>query len=114
MDEALFHAGIHPERPASSLDKEEIQRLYAAIKTTLAEAIEKGGHTIRSYVNSQGQIGMFQAHLNYLLIPGRGSPVRHAAQSWRKGIVGGRGTVYCLPARNEDEPKIGSCHIVGY
>ncbi len=63
VDESLFRSGIHPERLASSLTKHEITALHQEIIATLHEAVEKGGSTIRSYVNSQGQIGMFQLEL---------------------------------------------------
>ena len=42
-DEILFRARIHPERPASSLAKEEIGRLHAAIAAVLDEAIRAEG-----------------------------------------------------------------------
>lgn len=42
-DEILFVAGIRPDRKVSSLDEGEIERLYAAIRKVLGEAIEKGG-----------------------------------------------------------------------
>jgi formamidopyrimidine-DNA glycosylase len=42
-DESLFQARIHPERPASSLSKVEIDRLHAAISDVLARAITAEG-----------------------------------------------------------------------
>ena len=38
-DEVLFRSRIHPERPASTLNPTEIERLHAAIGSVLAEAI---------------------------------------------------------------------------
>lgn len=93
VDEALFHSGIHPERPASSLTKEEIEKLYTSIKETLATAIEKGGSTVRSYVNSQGQMGMFQLEL--FAYSRKGQPCKRCGTIMERIIVGGRGTVYC-------------------
>jgi formamidopyrimidine-DNA glycosylase len=63
VDEALFRAGIHPERIANTLNKNELALLHREIVATLSEAVKKGGSTIRSYVNSQGEIGMFQLEL---------------------------------------------------
>ena len=60
VDEALFRAGIHPERKANHFRIKEIAIFIKKIAATLSEAVKKGGSTIRSYVNSQGQIGMFQ------------------------------------------------------
>jgi formamidopyrimidine-DNA glycosylase len=93
VDEALFRSGIHPERPANSLKHEEIHLLHQEIVTTLREAVEKGGSTVRSYVNSQGQIGMFQLEL---FVYGRkGEPCKKCGQPLQKIVVGGRGTHYC-------------------
>lgn len=47
-----------------SLTVEEIERIYEATVTTLGEAVKRGGSTIRTYINSQGQIGSFQELLN--------------------------------------------------
>lgn len=93
VDEALFRARIHPERPANSLTKEEITRLHKEISDTLSEAVEKGGSTIRSYVNSQGQIGMFQLEL---FVYGRkGEDCKICGSTLERIVTGGRGTVYC-------------------
>lgn len=93
VDEALFRANIHPLRAANSLSREELSRLKDAIVETLTEAVEKGGTTIRSYVNSQGEIGMFQLELN---VYGReGEPCKRCGSIIEKMKVGGRGTHIC-------------------
>ncbi|MCM3547482.1 formamidopyrimidine-DNA glycosylase [Niallia circulans] len=93
VDEALFRSGIHPERTASSLSKEEYQNLHKEIKRTLKEAIEAGGSSIKSYVNGQGEIGMFQQQLH---VYGRKQqPCHHCDTAIEKIVVGGRGTHYC-------------------
>ncbi|CAM3961945.1 DNA-formamidopyrimidine glycosylase [Mesobacillus thioparans] len=93
VDEALFRAKIHPERIANSLSQEEESVLYREIVSTLSEAVEKGGSTIRSYVNSQGQIGMFQLQL---LVYGRkNEPCKVCGTPLEKTVVGGRGTHFC-------------------
>ncbi|CEG28172.1 DNA-formamidopyrimidine glycosylase [Bacillus sp. B-jedd] len=93
VDEALFRSGIHPERLANSLNEKEIAKLYSEIVSTLGEAVEKGGSTIRSYVNSQGQIGMFQ--LDLLVYGRKGEECKKCGGPLSKGVVGGRGTHYC-------------------
>ena len=42
VDEALFRAGIHPERVASQLTDEEYEKLYEEIVATLQEAVKQG------------------------------------------------------------------------
>ncbi|PKG25006.1 DNA-formamidopyrimidine glycosylase [Niallia nealsonii] len=93
VDEALFRSKIHPERVASTLHEEEIERLYKEIIATLSEAVEKGGSTIRSYVNTQGQIGMFQLEL--FVYGRRGEDCKNCGATLERIIVGGRGTVFC-------------------
>jgi formamidopyrimidine-DNA glycosylase len=93
VDEALFRSGIHPERAADDLSKEEIEILHKEISDTLSEAVQKGGSTIRSYVNSQGQIGMFQLEL---FVYGRkGEDCKVCGSSLERIVSGGRGTVFC-------------------
>lgn len=93
VDESLFKAKIHPLRPAKSLSDDEIDRLRIAIVETLREAVKKGGTTIRSYVNSQGEIGMFQLELN--VYGQEGEPCKQCGTEIEKTKVGGRGTHIC-------------------
>ncbi|GGA48761.1 DNA-formamidopyrimidine glycosylase [Paenibacillus physcomitrellae] len=93
VDEALFRAGIHPERPADSLSDDEFVKLYQSIITTLTEAVEAGGSSIKSYVNGQGEMGMFQQQLQ---IYGRKNEIcNRCGGVIEKSVVGGRGTHYC-------------------
>jgi formamidopyrimidine-DNA glycosylase len=93
VDEALFRSKIHPERVASSLKKKEIETLHHEIIATLSEAVTKGGSTIRSYVNSQGQIGMFQLEL--FVYGKKAEPCQRCGTELQKITVGGRGTHFC-------------------
>ncbi|MBM7564089.1 DNA-formamidopyrimidine glycosylase [Paenibacillus sacheonensis] len=93
VDEALFTAGIHPEREAVTLKSPEWIRLYDAIRATLGRAVEAGGSSIKSYVNGQGEMGMFQ---HQLLIYGRNdAPCTRCGTMIVKTVVGGRGTHTC-------------------
>jgi formamidopyrimidine-DNA glycosylase len=93
VDEALFRAGIHPERLASTLTNNEISILHSEIVDTLTEAVNKGGSTIRSYVNSQGEMGMFQLEL--YAYGRKGEECKKCGTPLEKTTVGGRGTHYC-------------------
>ena len=45
-DEVLWRAALSPERPASSLDDQELRRLQRQVRATIASLIERGGsHT---------------------------------------------------------------------
>lgn len=93
VDETLFRSKIHPERQAASLSSEEITALHQEIVATLTEAVTKGGSTIRSYLNSQGQIGMFQLQL--FVYGKKDEPCQRCGTELQKIKVGGRGTHFC-------------------
>lgn len=93
VDESLFLAGIHPEREARSLSKREMAKLYEAIVTTLNEAVAVGGSTIKSYVNGQGEIGMFQHQ--FKMYGRKNEPCFQCGNNIEKTVLGGRGTHYC-------------------
>lgn len=59
-NEALFEAGIHPERSANTLTPQEVERLYHAIRKVLMEALQAGGETFSNYVNIWGEAGLYQ------------------------------------------------------
>lgn len=93
VDEALFRSGIHPKRPSNELTAEEIKILHQEIIATLKEAVDAGGSTIRSYVNSQGEIGMFQLQIQ---VYGRANePCNKCQTILERTKTNGRGTVYC-------------------
>lgn len=93
VDESLFKAGIHPERPAGTLTGKQVKKLHESIVATLAEAVDQGGSSIKSYVNGQGEMGMFQQSL---LVYGRkDEPCVHCGTQIVRFVVGGRGTHIC-------------------
>ncbi|QYR23286.1 DNA-formamidopyrimidine glycosylase [Paenibacillus sp. sptzw28] len=107
VDEALYAAGIHPEREANTLVSAEWSRLYEAVRATLGRAVEAGGSSIKSYVNGQGEMGMFQ---HELLVYGRkNEPCSRCGRFIEKFVVGGRGTHICtacqpLPKKKSAKP----------
>jgi formamidopyrimidine-DNA glycosylase len=48
-DESLFEAKINPNRSGASLKKEEVGRLYKAIKRIITRAIKVGGSSVATY-----------------------------------------------------------------
>lgn len=92
-DEALFEARISPFRKASSLAKEEISRLHAAVKHVLELGIEYGGTTFNSYVNAEGTPGKMR---DYLKVYGReGLPCRGCDGEVVRTKIGQRSAHYC-------------------
>ncbi|MRH42890.1 DNA-formamidopyrimidine glycosylase [Aquibacillus halophilus] len=99
VDETLYRARIHPLRKGSQLSKTEVESLQHFSIETLAEAVKQGGTTIRSYVNSQGQIGMFQQQL--FAYGQENKPCKNCGTMISKIKVGGRGTHFCASCQKE-------------
>lgn len=93
VDEALFRAGLKPTRRAKSLKKEEVLRLYEAVKEVLREAIKHRGTTFSDYRDGRGGKGNF---VPYLRVYGRGGEkCLKCSFLLKKAKVAGRGSVYC-------------------
>ncbi|OXM84328.1 DNA-formamidopyrimidine glycosylase [Paenibacillus rigui] len=93
VDESLFLAGIHPEREANTLSAKELAELHQAIVSTLQDAVAAGGSSIKSYVNGQGEIGLFQHQLK--TYGRKGEPCSVCGHAIEKTVLGGRGTHFC-------------------
>ena len=64
--EALFGAGIHPQRSAGRISAPRWERLADSIRRTLESAIDAGGSTLRDFVSAEGRPGYFQhRHMVY-------------------------------------------------
>ena len=94
--EALFAARIDPKRAANSLSLAECNKLVTAIKSVLKRAIEKGGSSLRDYVQADGELGFFQ---HEFAVYGReGEPCKGCTCKTKKVLrmtQGGRSTFYC-------------------
>jgi len=99
VDEALFQARIHPERPAGSLDHDEIRRLHRAIRDRLAAAVAAGGASIDSYRDSLGERGTMQDLLRVHLHQGELCP--RCRTPIVKTRVAQRGTYWCPTCQPE-------------
>lgn len=97
--EALFAAGIHPGRPASSLTDAEKAELLKAVKDVLARAIRQGGSSVDEYVRLSGKQGGF---VKYLKVYDRANKPCSVCRTPIKRIsLGGRGTYFCPHCQKE-------------
>jgi formamidopyrimidine-DNA glycosylase len=92
-NEALFRAGIHPDRAANRVSRARYKRLVMEVKAVLTEAIAAGGSTLRDFVNTAGEPGYFQ--LDYFVYGRHGQPCKVCATPLRLMRHGGRATVFC-------------------
>jgi formamidopyrimidine-DNA glycosylase len=91
--EALFDAGIHPNRPSQRVARVRLERLAGSIKRVLGYAIERGGTTLRDFVNESGEPGYFAQEL---LVYGRaGETCRRCGATIRSRQIGQRASAYC-------------------
>ncbi|MFT7287066.1 MAG: formamidopyrimidine-DNA glycosylase [Halieaceae bacterium] len=92
--EALFMAGIRPDRSATRISLLRYEALAMAIKQVLASAIEQGGTTLRDFVGGDGKPGYFAQQLS---VYGRaGKPCKRCETPLREKRLGQRSSVYCV------------------
>jgi formamidopyrimidine-DNA glycosylase len=91
--ESLFRAGIRPTTRAARLSRERCDRLADAIRQTLAQAIERGGSTLRDFAGADGQGGYFQ--LECAVYGRHGEPCRACGTPVRMAHHQQRATYWC-------------------
>ena len=92
-NEALFAAGIRPDRAAGKISLARYERLVDEVKRVLARSITQGGTTLRDFVGGDGKPGYFRQQL---LVYGRGGEAcRQCAAELIEVRLGQRSTVYC-------------------
>jgi formamidopyrimidine-DNA glycosylase len=91
--EALFRAGIDPRTRCDRLSRPRCARLLAALRETLARALELGGSTLRDFSDAHGMAGEFQAEA---LVYGReAQPCLRCAAVVRRIVQAQRSTFFC-------------------
>jgi len=97
--ESLYRAGISPRRLAKTVQGQRAERLAAAIKEVLTEAIAAGGSSLRDYVQTNGELGYFQHRWAVYEREGQpcpdcdcGAPARGGV---RRIVQTGRSTFFC-------------------
>jgi formamidopyrimidine-DNA glycosylase len=91
--DALYMAGIHPERPALSLTDAEASGLFVAIEDVLRKSIAVGGASASNYVNALGEKGSYQDH--FLVYKKEGEVCRNCSSLILRIKTGGRSTFFC-------------------
>jgi len=92
--EALFLAGIRPDRAAQRISGPRYDALAAHIKQVLTNAITVGGTTLRDFVGGDGKPGYFAQQLH---VYGRaGEPCKACGSVLRGKLIGQRASVYCI------------------
>jgi formamidopyrimidine-DNA glycosylase len=92
-DESLFRAGIRPRRRADSISRENLRKLFLAVKEVLQEAIALGGSSISDYVDADGEEGFFQ--LEHRVYGREGEPCLVCKTPIKRMVIAGRSSHYC-------------------
>ncbi len=92
-DEALFAAGLHPQRPASTLSGAEVKRLHGAIRRVLTAALRDRGASFSDYVDASGREGRHQFRVQ--VFRRTGQPCYACGGEIERVKVAGRSTHFC-------------------
>lgn len=92
-NEALFAAGIHPQRRAGRISLQRYSRLAGSIKTILERAIQAGGTTLRDFSREDGNPGYFQQQLQVYGRDGASCP--RCQGPIRRRMVTQRSSYFC-------------------
>ncbi len=101
--ESLFRARIHPETPAKNVTLKQCEKLVAEIKSTLNDALNAGGSSLRDFFGADSNPGYFQQeHFVY----GRTDEFCRVCSKPIKCIrLGQRSTFYCQSCQVLSLPK---------
>jgi formamidopyrimidine-DNA glycosylase len=93
VDEALWRARVHPQRPAGSLEPDEVRSLHAGLRAVLRTGLARQGATLRDYRDPRGAAGSMQDEFN---VYGRGGePCPRCAVPIARLRIGGRSAWFC-------------------
>jgi formamidopyrimidine-DNA glycosylase len=92
-DESLFRSGIRPRRRAATITREQLGKLFVAVKEVLKEAIALGGSSISDYVDADGEEGFFQ--LQHRVYGREGEPCLVCKIPIKRVVIAGRSSHYC-------------------
>jgi formamidopyrimidine-DNA glycosylase len=93
VDEALWHARLHPATIAGHVDRRRVAALHRAVVTVIEAAIAAEGTTFSDYRTVAGEPGRYLAAL---AVYGRaGEPCRRCGATIRKTALAQRGTHFC-------------------
>ena len=98
--ESLFRARISPAMPARTLTLFHCRRLVKEIKSTLNDALNAGGSSLRDFVGTDGKPGYFQQA--YFVYARTGEPCKVCNKPIKCIRLGQRSTFYCAQCQKTE------------
>lgn len=93
VSEALWRAKLRPTTLASQLTAAKARSLASAIGEVIGNALDKGGTSLRDFVNAEGAKG---ENADYLWVYGRhGQPCFRCQTKIQRQVLHGRATYFC-------------------
>jgi len=92
-DEVAFEGGVRPYRKVESLTKNELKKIYQAIKKIIPKAIELGGSSVSDYLLADGSRGNYARE--HKVYKRAGKACLTCGTELIKIDLAGRTTVYC-------------------
>ncbi|WP_062079119.1 bifunctional DNA-formamidopyrimidine glycosylase/DNA-(apurinic or apyrimidinic site) lyase [Demequina globuliformis] len=106
-DEALWHARVHPERPAHAVSAPQAAALLQSAQAVMRRALAEGGTSFDAlYVNVNGESGYFARGLEAYGRAGEGC--RRCGRPLRRATVGGRATHWCATCQRRYVARAGA------
>lgn len=96
--EAVFCAGIHPEKNADKINKEKLAKVYSCLIAILKKSITKRGSSVDTYKQINGKKGEFVPLLK--VYQRQGQKCARCKAIIKRKTIGGRGTYFCPHCQN--------------
>jgi len=99
--EALWHAGLSPQRKASTITRKDgkatkrTELLAISVREIIAKAIEAGGSSLRDHKQTDGTMGYFQHSFNVYDQEGKPCKSKGCKSTIKRIVQSGRSTFYC-------------------
>ena len=92
-DEILWRASVHPSSVVAKIPKQNIEKMFEAMKILLKKGIDFGGDSMSDYRNIEGERGQFQNH--HEAYRRTGEKCRKDKGIIKRIVVGGRSAHFC-------------------